>query len=612
MSPISNLKRTHNCGELRLEHAGQQIILNGWAATWRDHGGVIFIDLRDRHGRTQLTFNSDVAPEAYNTARDIKRESVLAIKGTVNDRGENRNDRIPTGAIEVVVSEVKILSVSEALPFELVDEPKASEELRLRNRVLDLRRSYLQDILIARSKANQVVRTYFTDNDFLELETPILTKATPEGARDFLVPSRISHGGFYALPQSPQLFKQMFMVAGFERYFQITKCFRDEDLRHDRQPEFTQIDVEMSFVDEEDVMATAEGMLVRMWKEIKGVDIPTPFPRMSFDESIAKYGTDAPDLRFGMPIIDMGEVFANTEFRVISGALEAGGLVRGLVVEGGASLSRKQIDALTNFVKAPENGGAGGLLWCKVNDEGALSGPLSKAATEGPVKDAFMELTGAKPGDLVVAVAAQESVVLMSLNKLRLKLGNDLGLINPDDLNFVWIVDFPMFEWDHENNRAVARHHPFTSPKEVDMDKLDSDPLKVYARAYDVVLNGSEIGGGSVRIHNSQVQRRVFKALGIEEAEAEEKFGFLLNAFRFGPPPHAGIAFGMDRICMIMTGTHSIRDVIPFPKTTKAACLMTEAPSGVDARQLEELHISVVPKPKAAADNGNGSGEEQQ
>ena len=367
----------------------------------------------------------------------------------------------------------------------------------------------------------------------------------------------------------------------------------------------------MSFVDEEDVMAVAEGMLVRMWREIKGIELKPPFPRMSFDEAVAKYGTDAPDLRFGMPIVDMGGLFAGTGFRVIASALEEGGLVRGLVVEGGATLSRKQIDALTDFVKAPENGGAGGLLWTKVGDDGALSGPLSKAVTEGPVYESFMGHTGAKPGDLVVAVAAKESVVLMSLNKLRLKLGNDLGLIDPDALNFVWIVDFPMFEWDEENNRAAARHHAFTSPKTEDLDKMETDPMKVYARAYDIVLNGSEIGGGSVRIHDQQVQRRVFKAMGIGQQEAEDKFGFLLNAFRFGPPPHGGIAFGMDRVIMLMTGTHSIRDVIPYPKTTRAACLMTDAPSGVEARQLEELHISVVPKPQAAVVSGDGGGEEQ-
>ncbi len=584
--------RTHNCGELRLADAGKEVLLTGWASTWRDHGGRIFIDLRDRWGKTQLVFGPDISPQAYETARQIKRESVLAVRGIVADRGENRNNKIPTGEIEIEVNEVEVLSTSEALPFEIVDEPKASEELKLRYRFLDLRRSPMQQNLIARHRAAMTVRRFLDSEGFLELETPMLTRSTPEGARDFLVPARIDKGKFYALPQSPQLFKQLFMVSGFDRYFQIVKCFRDEDLRIDRQPEFTQIDIEMSFATEARIQDLIERMLATMWSEVAGKNIELPIRKMSFDEAMLKYGTDAPDLRFGLEIADLTELFEGSDFRIIATALERGAVVRAIRVPDGSRLSRKQIDALTTFVQARENGELGGLLWMKLAD-GKNSGPLSKALAEPARLDAVLSALGAQNGDLILCAADDQPKVEMALGRLRKHLAAELGLIDPERLEFVWIEDFPLFEWSEEEERLVSRHHPFTSPKVEDLHLLDSEPSKVRARAYDIVLNGYEIGGGSIRIHDANLQRKIFGLLGLGKEEAEEKFGFLLNAFKFGVPPHGGIAMGFDRMVMLLTGAPSIREVIAFPKTTRGACLLTGAPSEVDEAQLAELGISV-------------------
>jgi len=593
MSTPFTLSRTHTCGALRLAHAGSEVTLNGWAATWRDHGGLIFIDLRDRYGRCQLTFSPEVSAQAYEQARNLRRESVIAVRGRVADRGANRNPNLPTGDIEVMVSEIEVLGPSQPLPFEIMDDPKASEELRLHHRVLDLRRDVLKDKLILRHRVIQAVRRFLDSRDFLELETPVLTRSTPEGARDFLVPSRINPGQFYALPQSPQLFKQLFMVAGYDRYFQVVRCFRDEDLRHDRQLEFTQIDLELSFVREEDIIALVEQMIVCMWKEALGIDLTPPFPRMTFATAVTRYGTDAPDTRFGMLIEDFAPHFAGTDFRIVADALEQGKAVKGLVVTGGASFSRKQLDGLAAFIAARENGGAQGLLWGKVGDDGLISGPLGKVLSGDNQAD-FLAAFKVNHGDLILAVADRPETVQASLCKLRLKLGDELGLRKDGDLSFVWVVDFPLLEFSAEEQRWVARHHPFTSPRPEDVDLLEKDPEAVLARAYDIVLNGSEIGGGSIRIHDQELQRRAFAAMGIGEEEAQNKFGFLLSALRFGAPPHGGLAMGLDRIIMIMTGAHSIRDVIAFPKTTRGACLMTEAPSPVDDRQLAELGIAVI------------------
>jgi aspartyl-tRNA synthetase len=582
-------KRTHTCGELRASDVGKIVTLNGWVDRRRDLGGLIFIDLRDRYGKTQVVFSPQHNDQAYQIAKELKSEFVISVTGKVERRPKGaENPSLPTGEIDVLADEVQILSKSETPPFLIEDDINVSEELRLKYRYLDLRRPIMQSNLITRHRMAQVVRRYFDENGFIEIETSFLVKSTPEGARDFLVPSRLHPGKFYALPQSPQLYKQILMVAGFDRYFQIVRCFRDEDLRADRQPEFTQIDVEMSFVTEEDVFNIVEGLIFRLMKEIKGIEIQLPFPRIPYVEAIEKYGTDKPDLRFDLEIVNVTDIFKTTEFKVFREAIENGGVIRGLNLPGCANFSRKQIDELTNFVK---DLGAGGLVHFKV-ENGEVESPVAKYFTKISLQK-LRERMNSRDGDLMILISDQPQKVYSILGSLRLEMGRRLNLIDEEQFKFAWIVDFPLLEWDEEENRWVSVHHPFTSPKLEDLHLLDSDPGKVRARAYDLVLNGNEIAGGSIRIHDAELQRKIFKLLGITDEEARKKFGFLLEAFKYGAPPHGGIAFGFDRLVMLFTGMKSIRDVIAFPKTSSALSLMDEAPSEVDPKQLDELHIQV-------------------
>jgi aspartyl-tRNA synthetase len=582
-------KRTHTCGELRASDVGKIVTLNGWVDRRRDLGGLIFIDLRDRYGKTQVVFSPQHNDQAYQIAKELKSEFVISVTGKVERRPKGaENPSLPTGEIDVLADEVQILSKSETPPFLIEDDINVSEELRLKYRYLDLRRPIMQSNLITRHRMAQVVRRYFDENGFIEIETSFLVKSTPEGARDFLVPSRLHPGKFYALPQSPQLYKQILMVAGFDRYFQIVRCFRDEDLRADRQPEFTQIDVEMSFVTEEDVFNIVEGLIFRLMKEIKGIEIQLPFPRIPYVEAIEKYGTDKPDLRFDLEIVNATDIFKTTEFKVFREAIENGGVICGLNLPGCANFSRKQIDELTNFVK---DLGAGGLVHFKV-ENGEVESPVAKYFTKISLQK-LRERMNSWDGDLMILISDQPQKVYSILGSLRLEMGRRLNLIDEEQFKFAWIVDFPLLEWDEEENRWVSVHHPFTSPKLEDLHLLDSDPGKVRARAYDLVLNGNEIAGGSIRIHDAELQRKIFKLLGISDEEAMKKFGFLLEAFKFGAPPHGGIAFGFDRLVMLFTGMKSIRDVIAFPKTSSALSLMDEAPSEVDPKQLDELHIQV-------------------
>jgi aspartyl-tRNA synthetase len=582
-------KRTHTCGELRASDVGKIVTLNGWVDRRRDLGGLIFIDLRDRYGKTQVVFSPQHNDQAYQIAKELKSEFVISVTGKVERRPKGaENPSLPTGEIDVLADEVQILSKSETPPFLIEDDINVSEELRLKYRYLDLRRPIMQSNLITRHRMAQVVRRYFDENGFIEIETSFLVKSTPEGARDFLVPSRLHPGKFYALPQSPQLYKQILMVAGFDRYFQIVRCFRDEDLRADRQPEFTQIDVEMSFVTEEDVFNIVEGLIFRLMKEIKGIEIQLPFPRIPYVEAIEKYGTDKPDLRFDLEIVNATDIFKTTEFKVFREAIENGGVICGLNLPGCANFSRKQIDELTNFVK---DLGAGGLVHFKV-ENGEVESPVAKYFTKISLQK-LKERMNSRDGDLMILISDQPQKVYSILGSLRLEMGRRLNLIDEEQFKFAWIVDFPLLEWDEEENRWVSVHHPFTSPKLEDLHLLDSDPGKVRARAYDLVLNGNEIAGGSIRIHDAELQRKIFKLLGITDEEARKKFGFLLEAFKYGAPPHGGIAFGFDRLVMLFTGMKSIRDVIAFPKTSSALSLMDEAPSEVDPKQLDELHIQV-------------------
>jgi aspartyl-tRNA synthetase len=582
-------KRTHTCGELRASDVGKIVTLNGWVDRRRDLGGLIFIDLRDRYGKTQVVFSPQHNDQAYQIAKELKSEFVISVTGKVERRPKGaENPSLPTGEIDVLADEVQILSKSETPPFLIEDDINVSEELRLKYRYLDLRRPIMQSNLITRHRMAQVVRRYFDENGFIEIETSFLVKSTPEGARDFLVPSRLHPGKFYALPQSPQLYKQILMVAGFDRYFQIVRCFRDEDLRADRQPEFTQIDVEMSFVTEEDVFNIVEGLIFRLMKEIKGIEIQLPFPRIPYVEAIEKYGTDKPDLRFDLEIVNATDIFKTTEFKVFREAIENGGVICGLNLPGCANFSRKQIDELTNFVK---DLGAGGLVHFKV-ENGEVESPVAKYFTKISLQK-LKERMNSRDGDLMILISDQPQKVYSILGSLRLEMGRRLNLIDEEQFRFAWIVDFPLLEWDEEENRWVSVHHPFTSPKLEDLHLLDSDPGKVRARAYDLVLNGNEIAGGSIRIHDAELQRKIFKLLGISDEEARKKFGFLLEAFKYGAPPHGGIAFGFDRLVMLFTGMKSIRDVIAFPKTSSALSLMDEAPSEVDPKQLDELHIQV-------------------
>ena len=585
---MAESRRTHTCGDLRLEDAGKAVVLTGWAASVRDHGGCVFINLRDRYGLTQVKADQAVTPEAFAIAAAVKPESVLRIEGRVVDRGSNRNPNLPTGSVEVEVLTVEVLNASKPVPFPIVDDVDASEVTRLTYRYLDLRRPVLARNFALRSKVCRLTRDYLDDQGFLEIETPILCKSTPEGARDFLVPSRVHPGMFYALPQSPQTFKQILMVAGFDRYYQLARCFRDEDLRADRQLEFTQIDMEVSFVTPELLYDLIEGMLATIWKGVFDIDLPLPFPRMPYAEAMETYGCDKPDLRFGMPMVTITDAVAASGFKVFADVAARNGVVTALKVPDAESWSRKDLDGLS---KVATDNGAKGLAWFKIGAE-EWSGSAAKFLTADE-KVAIATKMGAGTGDLLLVVADDAGPARQALGAVRLKVGDRLGLRDPTKWSFLWVTEFPMFEWDAAGQRPTAVHHPFTSCVPDDLDLLETEPLKMRARAYDVILNGTELGGGSIRIHRRDVQARVFKALGLSEESARTKFGFLLDAFEYGAPPHGGIALGLDRLIMLLAGATSIRDVIAFPKTTSATDLMTASPSEVDTTQLRELHLEI-------------------
>ena len=583
--------RTHTCGDLRESNIGETVVLNGWVDNRRDLGGVIFIDLRDRYGITQIVFEPTYNEATHNLGKDLRGEFVAAVKGKVRRRPEGTlNPSIPTGMVDVMVDELIVLNKAETTPFQIKDGIEVNEDLRLKYRYLDLRRAEMQESMYLRHKMYQLVRNYFDGNSFMEIETPFLMKSTPEGARDFLVPSRMHKGKFYALPQSPQTYKQLLMVSGYDRYFQIVKCFRDEDLRADRQPEFTQIDVEMSFVDVENVFEIVEGLMKKLFKELKNYEIQTPIKRLSYADAMEKYGSDKPDLRFDLEMTTLDETVKDTEFRLFKDNATADNkIVTGLLAKGCATYTRNQLDVLTDFVKKL---GAGGLVWMRVTENG-LEAPVAKFFSEEE-KEKIIDAMKAETGDLIFILAGPKTKTLSIMGALRLEMARRLDLIKEDaEPALLWVTDFPLFEWDDETERFYAMHHPFTSPKIEDIPLMDTEPEKVRARAYDLVLNGNEIAGGSIRIHDSELQGKMFKALGISKEEAEEKFGFLMNAFKYGAPPHGGIAFGFDRLVMLFAGKSSIRDVIAFPKTTSALSLMDNSPSEVDDSQLKELHIKL-------------------
>ncbi|MBX2853004.1 MAG: aspartate--tRNA ligase [Phycisphaeraceae bacterium] len=593
------MQRTHHCNELRKDHLGQTVTLAGWVNNYRDLGGVRFIDLRDREGITQIVFHPE-SKDAHALAQKLRREDVIAITGKCIDREGGANPKLETGEIEVDATFAEVLADAANPPFIPDEAEKVGEETRLRYRYIDMRRARSLNILKTRHRVAKLMRDYYDEQGFYEIETPFLCRSTPEGARDFLVPSRLQAGEFYALPQSPQIFKQICMVGGVEKYFQIVRCFRDEDPRADRQAEFTQLDMEMSFVDQNDVITTNEGMIRQLWKEVAGVEIPNPIPHMTYAHAMEKYGSDRPDLRFGMQLLDVTDAVSKTDFKVFSGAIAAGGVVKAIRVPGGAKMSRKETDALAEFAK---EFGAGGLPTTKI-EGGKLATGIAKFME--PITDELIAATDAEDGDLLCfGVDAKPATVHRVLGELRVKLGHDLGLIKEGDWQWVWIVDFPMVEWDDKTKRWKSLHHPFTAPKPEDIDKLDSTDhgtiASIKSNAYDLVLNGSELGGGSIRIHRSDVQGKVFKLLGIDDEEAKAKFGFLLDALSYGAPPHGGIAFGLDRIVMHLCNTTNIRDVIAFPKTQNGADLMTEAPSPVDEAQKKELHLRTVVPQKAPA-----------
>lgn len=584
------LKRTHMCGELRQDDVGKRVVLNGWVAKARSLGGLVFVDIRDKSGITQITFNEDIPEELLEKAKSLRSEYVIGVTGTVKERA-SKNDSIPTGSIEVFANDLVIYSEADTPPIYVKDDDNVDENLRLKYRYLDLRKSKMQRNLTFRHRLTKLVRDYFDENGFTEVETPMLIKPTPEGARDYLVPSRVNQGSFYALPQSPQMFKQLLMVSGTDRYFQIVKCFRDEDLRADRQPEFTQIDLEMSFADSDDVISMQEGLLKRIMRDLKGIDIDTPFPRLTYKEAMERYGSDKPDTRFDIELNKLNDIFAESDFMVFKDALETDGDIRGISIPGGAAeFSRKKIDKLTDEAK---HYGAKGLLWIKVEEDGFSSSASKFLKDEELTKVA--ERCGSKPGDIIFIVSAQPKVVFDTLGWLRRKIAGILGLLDDNKFNFLWVVDFPMFEKDDEGT-LKAMHHPFTQPKLDELDKLDGDILSLNADAYDIVLNGVELGGGSIRIHDRELQDKMFQVLGLGEDERMEKFGFFIEAFKYGAPPHAGLAYGLDRMVMLLLGESSIREVIAFPKNANAECPVSEAPGKADSVQLEELGLAVVTK----------------
>jgi len=586
------MTRTNYCGQITKHHVGQDVTLNGWVQKRRDLGGMIFIDLRDTTGIVQVVFNEDEGPELLEIAEDLRAEYVLEVEGKVVDRIESAvNPDMPTGAIEIEATDVTILSKSKTPPFEISDETQAGDDTRLRNRYLDLRRPRMQKNIRLRHQMKKAVREFLDNDDFIDIETPYLTKSTPEGARDYLVPSRVHPGEFFALPQSPQLFKQLLMGAGFDRYYQIARAFRDEDLRGDRQPEFTQVDIETSFLGEEEIRSGTEEMLKYVVKEVKDIELTDDFPTITYDEAMEQYGSDKPDIRFDMKLKDVGAVVSDSDFRVFTQTIDDGGVVKGLTVPGGVdAFTRKEIDSLEDIAKTH---GAKGLAWIKVTEDG-LTGPISKFFSEEELQANLLETMDASAGDLLVFVADNEQVAYDALGNLRVHLGKELELYDPEELAFIWVIDWPLFEFDEEEDRYVAAHHPFTRPKEADIEKLLSEPTAVYAQAYDIVLNGYEIGGGSIRNHERSLQEDMFEALGFTPEEMESQFGFLLEAFEYGFPPHGGIALGLDRFVMLLANEPNIREVIPFPKNGRAADPMTDAPHVVSDKQLDELSLRVT------------------
>jgi len=597
LDPFQGFSRTHYCGEVRPEDLDREVVLLGWVHRRRDHGGVIFVDLRDREGTVQVVFNPQVSPAAHEKADTLRAEYVIGVKGVVQRRPEGmENPKLATGAVEVMASELALFNRSQPLPFSLEDETDVDEAIRLRYRYLDMRRPAMQRNLLLRHRAAKLTRDYFDSLGFREVETPVLTRSTPEGARDYLVPSRVNPGMFYALPQSPQLFKQLLMVSGVDRYFQIARCFRDEDLRADRQPEFTQVDVEMSFVDQDEILQIMEGWICRLFRELKDVELTRPFPRISYRDAMETYGVDNPDLRYGLEMKDLSDLAAESTFQIFRSALEKGGVVKAFRLPDGGRLTRRELDGLQALA---QEWGAGGLLWAKCTDSG-LQSPVAKHLSEDLTRK-ILERMEADRGDLLFLMAGPRDSVNPLMGRLRIEVAKGNVPIDPGQYAFVWILDFPLFERDRDG-RITSKHHPFTAPKPEDLSALEADPESCRSQAYDLVLNGIEIGGGSIRIHQRDVQNRVFKILGISEAEAREKFEFLLEALSFGAPPHGGIAFGLDRLVMILAGARSLREVIAFPKTQKATCLLTKSPSAVDPEQLRELHVrTVVPRPAGAS-----------
>ena len=587
---MSGMKRTHRCAELSKAQVGQTVTVMGWVQKSRNKGGVVFVDLRDRSGILQIIFEENkCGTEIFEKAGKLRSEFVIAVTGQVCERAGAVNKNLATGEIEVIAEQLRILSESETPPFHIEENSKTKEELRLKYRYLDLRRPDIQKNIMMRSRACAVIRNFLTEEGFLEIETPMLTKSTPEGARDYLVPSRVHPGSFYALPQSPQLFKQLLMVSGYDRYFQLARCFRDEDLRADRQPEFTQVDMELSFVDVDDVIDVNERLLARLFKEIIGVDIPLPIQRMTWQEAMDRFGSDKPDTRFGMELNDVTDVVRDCEFAVFKNAIADGGSVRGINAKGQGTMPRKKIDALVAFVK---DYGAKGLAYIAIQPDGSIKSSFAKFMKDEEMQALIAAMQG-EPGDLLLFAADKNKIVYASLGALRLELADKMGLLDKNQYNFLWVTEFPLLEWSDEENRFQAMHHPFTMPMEEDLQYIDTDPGRVRAKAYDIVLNGTEIGGGSVRIHQDDIQEKMFEALGFTKERAHEQFGFLLDAFKYGVPPHAGLAYGLDRLIMLMAKVDSIRYVIAFPKVKDASCLLTNAPDTVDEKQLEELGIRV-------------------